>query len=294
MGCEICPRECGADRHGGEIGFCGAGKNIRAARAGLHMWEEPCISGTKGSGAVFFSGCPLGCVFCQNNDISQRNCGEEISAARLAEIFLELENCGAHNINLVSPTIFCDEIIDALDIYRPNIPIVYNSSGYERLETLKKIAPYVDVFLPDLKYFSQEISKKYSNAADYFEHASRAILFMLEQKPICKFDKDGILQSGVIIRHLVLPGNIRQTYLLIDWLAQNVPKDTHISLMSQYFPAGNAAAYSEINRHLTSGEYARACNYLIDAGFECGFFQERTSAREEFVPSFDLTGILRE
>lgn len=296
MGCLMCPRKCGADREYGAIGVCGAGGSIKAARAGIHMWEEPCISGKSGSGAIFFSGCPMGCVFCQNSDISHRNFGAEISPARLAEIFREIEERGVNNINLVSPTPYCAEIINALDIYKPKIPIVYNTSGYERVETLEKIDPYVDIYIPDLKYFSPEISQKYSGAADYFEYASKAILYMLSKKPKSVLDDFGIMKSGVIIRHLLLPSNIRQTYLIIDWLQENIPRDTFISLMSQYFPAGeveSSGKFPELNRAVTSGEYSRASDYLYRAGFECGYLQEKTSAKKEFVPEFDLTGILK-
>lgn len=291
MGCTLCPRRCGADRAGGQRGACGADGTLRCARAGLHQWEEPCLSGTRGSGAVFFSGCPLGCVYCQNYKISHENYGAALTPGQLAEVFRRLEAQGAHNINLVSPTPYVDQIIEALELYRPGIPVVCNSSGYERVETLERLDPYVDIYLPDLKYFSPEISQKYSGAADYFQAASQAILYMLAQRGQAVFNEEGLMQRGVILRHLVLPGNLRQTYRLIDWLAAHVPHDTYISLMCQYFPAGRAADFPEINRTLTAGEYERACRRLLDAGFTNGFFQEHKAASAAFVPDFDLTGL---
>lgn len=290
MGCELCPRRCGARREEGQAGLCGAW-GLRCARAGLHRWEEPCISGSRGRGAVFFSGCPLGCVFCQNYQISHEGLGREMTASQLAEVFARLEEQGAHNINLVSPTPYIEEIIEAFQRYRPHIPVVYNSSGYERVETLERIDPYVDIYLPDLKYVSREISQKYSGASDYFEMASQAVLFMLEKKPQAIFDEEGLMRRGVILRHLVLPGNLRQTYLLLDWMDQHVPKDTYISWMGQYFPAGHASDFPEINRKLTPGEYRRACARLLEKGFEHGFFQDLDSATQDYVPDFDLSGL---
>ena len=195
MGCELCPCRCGARRKEGQAGACGA-KGLRAARAGLHQWEEPCISGKRGSGAVFFSGCPLGCVFCQNYQISHEKEGKDLTASQLARVFARLEEQGAHNINLVSPTPYVEEIIEALELYRPHVPVVYNTSGYERVETLRRIDPYVDIYLPDVKYVSPEISQKYSGVSDYFEVASQALLFMLEQKPQAVFDEDGMMRRG--------------------------------------------------------------------------------------------------
>lgn len=290
----LCPRRCGAKREEGARGVCGADGALKAARAGLHFWEEPCISGVGGSGAVFFSGCPLGCVFCQNYAVSHETQGQAISAKRLAEIFRRLEAQGAHNINLVSPTPYVEEIINELDIYKPNIPIVYNTSGYERVETLERIDPYIDIYLPDLKYVSPEISKKYSGAEDYFDYASRAVLWMLGRKAPAQFDENGMMRRGVILRHLVMPGNLRQTYLLIDWLKDHVAADTPISLMGQYFPAGRAAEFPEIARPLRPREYERACERLIGAGFTQGYFQELAAASEAFVPQFDGSGLTEE
>ncbi len=293
MGCELCPRRCGARRQEGQAGVCGA-RGLRAARAGLHQWEEPCISGQRGSGAVFFSGCPLGCVFCQNYQISHEKEGMDLTASQLARVFARLEEQGAHNINLVSPTPYVEEIIEALELYRPHVPVVYNTSGYERVETLRRIDPYVDIYLPDVKYVSPEISQKYSGVSDYFEMASQALLFMLEKKPQAVFDEEGLMRRGVILRHLVLPGNLRQTYLLLDWMEENIPKETYISLMGQYFPAGRAADFPEINRRLKPGEYQRACSRLLGKGFDHGFFQDLESASGEYVPDFDLSGLEEE
>ena len=291
QGCQLCPRRCGARRDLGQAGLCGA-SSLRCARAGLHMWEEPCLCGKSGSGAIFFTGCPLGCVFCQNDPIShsRQGPGRQISPRQLAEVFRQLEEQGACNINLASPTPYVPQIAEAFEIYRPRAPVVYNTGGYERLETLALIDPYVDIYLPDLKYFSPEISQKYSGAADYFQAASQALLYMLGQKGPAQFNSEGLMTRGVVVRHLALPGNLRQTYLLIDWMKDHIPKDTYISLMSQYFPAGRAAEYPELNRRLTPGEYRRACLRLLDAGFENGFFQEANSASPDYVPDFDCSG----
>ncbi len=290
QGCALCPRRCGARRDLGQTGLCGA-SGLGCARASLHRWEEPCLCGKSGSGAIFFTGCPLSCVFCQNDPISHQGQGRKISSRQLAEIFRRLEEAGACNINLVSPTPYALQIVEAFELYRPRLPVVYNTGGYERLETLALIDPDVDVYLPDLKYFSPDISQKYSGAADYFQQASQAVLYMLRQKGPAQFDSEGMMTRGVVIRHLVLPGNLRQTYLLIDWMKETIPIDTYISLMSQYFPAGRASDYPELNRRLTSGEYRRACRRLLDAGFENGFFQEKSAAAPDYVPEFDGSGL---
>lgn len=290
--CALCPRECGADRTQG-FGFCGAGENIRAAKAYLHMWEEPCISGTRGSGTVFFSGCGLKCVYCQNYRISDGNFGKEISAERLSEIFLELREKGAHNINLVTACQYVPHILRALDICgdMPDIPIVYNSSGYEKTETIDMLADRVSIFIPDMKYLSSELSGKYSAAPDYFKVASRAVGRMIELagKPV--FDGEGIMQRGVIIRHMVLPSHYRDSISLLRRLSEMYPKENFLlSLMSQYTPFGKSREYKELSRRVSTFEYEKVADAARELGFE-GYMQERSSAKEEYTPEFDLCGL---
>ncbi|MEG0780841.1 MAG: radical SAM protein [Oscillospiraceae bacterium] len=289
MICTLCPRRCGAVRtETGGGGICAMPAGLRLARAGLHLWEEPCISGTNGSGAVFFSGCNLRCVFCQNGKISAGGFGKAISVSRLREIFDALIARGAHNINLVSPTQFTPWILQALDEPLP-VPVVWNSGGYETVETLQTLAGKVQIYLPDLKYALPEPAERFSHAADYFDFAAPAILEMFRQTgPYVR--EDGLLRSGVVIRHLMLPGQAENTRRVIDWVAEQFrPGDVLFSLMSQYTPQENATP--PLNRHVTRGEYAAACAYLENCGIEDGFFQERTSARREFTPDFDLSGL---
>lgn len=289
--CTLCPRKCGADRLSG-VGFCGCGAEIRAAKAYLHMWEEPCVSGTNGSGTVFFSGCCLKCCFCQNYKISSEGFGKIISCARLAEIFLELQEQGAHNINLVSPTQFVPQIIEALDLCRGrlNIPVVYNTGGYERVETLKMLEGYVDVYLPDLKYFDSGLSEKYSGAADYFKYASKAVMEMYRQVGAYRIE-DGIIRRGVIIRHLALPSCRRDSVRVLEWLAENLPvQNILLSLMSQYTPFYKSGEHKEISRRISTFEYNFVLEKAAELGFR-GFMQERSSAREEYTPDFDLSGL---
>ena len=264
---------------------------IKIARAELHFWEEPCISGTKGSGTIFFSGCPLKCVYCQNNEISSGGFGKEIPVSRLAEIFRELEEKGAHNINLVTPTHYSHQILEAFSIYKPQIPVVYNCSGYESVETLKKFKDIVDIYLTDIKYFDSDVSKKYSKAEDYFEVASSAVKEMIFQQPENIFDENGIMQKGVIIRHLVLPLNVTQTKKILEWIKNNLPENVIISLMSQYVPTANSAQFKEINRRLTTREYEKVLDYFEELGFENGFMQELSSSKKEFIPPFNLEGV---
>lgn len=290
--CTLCPRECGADREH-TIGFCGGGLLPRAAKAYLHMWEEPCISGTNGSGTVFFSGCSLKCCFCQNYKISAENFGREISEERLSEIFLELQDKGAHNINLVSPTHYVPQIISALDKCRENlhIPVAYNSGGYEKTETLEMLRGYVDIFMPDIKYFSSELSEKYSCATDYFEYASRAVSKMIELAGKPEFDENGILKKGVIIRHMVLPSHRRDSENVLRKISELYPSDSFLlSLMSQYTPFYKSAEHKEINRRISTYEYNKVAELAYELGFK-GFMQERSSAKEEYTPDFDLIGI---
>lgn len=289
--CTLCPRECGADRTQNP-GVCGADRRIKAAKAQLHYWEEPCISGKNGSGAVFFSGCALKCVFCQNYTISKKNKGINISPERLGEIFLELQKQGAHNINLVNPTHYVPQIVCALDNIkrRLDIPIVYNSGGYEKKETLKMLEGYIDVYLPDLKYTNRNISAKYSKADNYFEYASKAILEMHRQQPKL-IVKDGILKKGLIIRHLILPGCRHDSISAVKWLGENIPDKSFLfSLMSQYTPNENCMNYPEINRKITTFEYKSVLKTVWEYGID-GYSQERSSAQTAFTPDFDFSGI---
>ena len=288
MKCELCPRRCGVERRE-KPGFCGMGERLKVARAALHYWEEPCSSGESGSGTVFFSGCTLGCIFCQNRSISAGGFGREISVERLREIFQELIAAGANNINLVSPTQFTPQIVQALE--RPlSVPVVWNTGGYERLETLQMLAGKVQIYLPDLKYVSPEVSKKYSGAADYFDFASRAILEMYRQVGPYRMGEDGLLRSGVVIRHMMLPGQLADTKRVIDWVAEHFePGQVLFSLMSQYTPIEGVPP--EIDRKLTRAEYRAACAYMENCGVTEGFLQERTAAKEEYTPPFDLTGV---
>lgn len=291
--CRLCPRECGAARQSGQRGLCGAGKSLRVARAALHFWEEPCISGQTGSGTVFFSGCPLGCRFCQNHDISARCFGKDISVQRLAEIFLELQQQGANNVNLVSPTQYVPQMIEALDLAKPElkIPVVYNTGGYERVETLRMLEGYVDIWLPDAKYADPKRAGDYSNAANYPEVAFAAIAEMLRQAGDPVFDQNGMMRRGVIVRHLVMPGGMQDSFRVLEELTKLRQKQHFLlSLMSQYTPYRRDETYPELNRRVSSYEYRRVCEYSQELGFE-GFQQERSSAKEEYTPDFDLTGV---
>jgi putative pyruvate formate lyase activating enzyme len=287
--CSLCPRNCLCKRDENETGFCKSKILPKVARFGLHMWEEPCISGKNGSGTVFFSGCSLKCVFCQNHEISHENKGEEISVTRLCEIFLELQKMGAHNINLVNPTHFSKAIRQALDLAKNklDIPVVWNSSGYEKPGEIRKLEGYVDIFLPDFKYVSGEISKKYSSAENYFEYASAAIKEMTDLVGYPVFSDDGMMKKGVLVRHLVLPSHVSESFRVIDHLAENFDTEKlYISLMCQYFPAYKAKEYKEIARKLTTLEYMKVVEYAKKAGIKNGFLQDRNSAKEEYVPDF--------
>jgi putative pyruvate formate lyase activating enzyme len=288
MQCDLCPRNCKINRDVSN-GYCGVSNNIKIARAALHFWEEPIISGDKGSGTIFFSGCTLKCVYCQNFEIS-RGFGKEISVDRLVEIMKELEEKGANNINLVTPTHFVNQIIKALDIYRPNVPIVYNTSGYEKIETLKKLEGYVDVYLPDLKYSDNNLSQKYSKVSDYFEVATKAILEMKRQQPKDVIE-NGLMKKGVIVRHLVLPNAIQNTLGVLQWITNNLDKDSYVSLMGQFIPYGEAKDIAELNRKIKPVEYKLAINKLLEKGFNNSFIQDIESASEDFIPSFDLEGV---
>lgn len=286
--CNICPRKCKADRVS-SYGFCRMGTNPRVSKVMLHMWEEPCISGTNGSGTVFFSGCNLKCVFCQNYKISQEQTGTEYDATGLAEIFMSLEARGAHNINLVNPTHFIQAIAEAIDIAREKglkLPFVYNTNGYEAVEALKTLEGKIQVYLPDIKYFSSEASKKYSGASDYFEIASEAVKEMYRQVGIPKFDECGIIVEGLIIRHLILPSLSKDSLKVLEFISRNFPKDIFVSIMSQYIPYYKANEYPEINRKLTKFEYDRVLKYFSQSGLTEGYMQERESASNAFIPEF--------
>lgn len=288
--CNLCPRGCGADRQS-RMGVCGTGTLPKLARAGVHLWEEPCISGERGSGTVFFSGCSLRCVFCQNYPISIGGYGKEITAKRLREIFLELCEKGVHNVNLVNPTHFVTAIAEALADPLP-VPVVYNSSGYERPKTLKLLEGKIQIYLPDMKYSKSDAAKRYSHAEDYPDTAKRAIEEMYRQTGPYQMGTDGILQRGVVVRHLILPGNLQNTYGVIDWFRETFqPGQALFSLMSQYIPCGRAEDYPEINRKITAREYHKAQDYLFESGIEDGFVQSRKSAAETFVPVWDLEGV---
>ena len=290
MVCDICPRECKVDRSVNR-GVCGMPEGFVVARAAKHMWEEPCISGTKGSGTVFFSGCSLRCVFCQNYSISTEGFGKEISDSQLMNIFDSLIESGVHNINLVNPTHYAARLEKILREYNSPVSVVYNSGGYEKVETLKRLEGLIDIYLPDLKYINDEKSKKYSGAPDYFRFASQAIKEMIRQTGSAVFDEEGIMKKGTVIRHLILPKNTNQSIEIINWLKDNVPNDTYISLMSQYTPIKQNESYPELNRRITPREYAKVLDYLLDSGFENIFAQEALSADEAYIPDFDLTGI---
>ena len=284
MICSICPRHCNVDRSV-NLGFCQSPDNFRVARAALHFWEEPCISGKEGSGTVFFSGCNLKCVFCQNNEISAENKGVEISDDKLISIFENLISQGANNINLVNPTHYAKRLAKVLGRWKSPVPIVYNSSGYEEVETLKAL----DVYLPDLKYIRAEKAMRYSKAADYFEKASAALLEMRRQVED-KFDGD-IMKSGMIIRHLILPQNTNSSIAVLDFIKSNFP-NTFVSLMAQYTPCGDLSEFPEINRKITRREYEKVVNYAFDNSFDKLFIQELSSADKSFIPKFDFTGVL--
>ena len=291
-GCHLCPRNCMADRTEKE-GYCGGTKQAKVARAALHFWEEPCISGQNGSGTVFFSGCQLKCCYCQNYKISAENFGKEISTEQLGRIFLNLQKNKAHNINLVSPTQYVPFIIEALDSIKSQlkIPVVYNTGGYETIETLKLLEGYVDIYLTDLKYMDPVISKRYSNAEDYFEYASKANAEMFNQVGKVRIDDNGIMQKGVIIRHLVLPNNRCDSMKVLDWVADNFNNDDIlISLMSQYTPFYKSSNFKEISRRISTFEYNKVLDHALSLGLK-GYMQEKSSAKEEYTPLFDLEGV---
>lgn len=288
--CTLCPRNCGVNRLEGERGFCQAGACIKIARAALHHWEEPCISGHHGSGTVFFSHCNLQCVFCQNVEISQNQKGQEISIARLSEIFFELEGQGAHNINLVTPTHYVPQIIEALKLAKAQglkLPIVYNTSGYEKVETLQLLRKYVDIYLPDMKYYESLPSAKYSKAPDYFKIAKEALHEMVSQVGEAEFDEEGFMQKGVIVRHLMMPGLYQDSKKVITFLYNTYGDTIYLSLMNQYTPLLHVEAYPELNKKISLKRYEKLVQYALDLGLVNGFIQEGDTAKESFIPPFN-------
>ena len=290
--CRLCPRRCGADRAVG-AGVCHMGSKMRIARAAPHYGEEPCISGERGSGAVFFAGCPLGCVYCQNYALSRGRVGETVSVERLAAIFSELEAKGVHNLNLVTGTQFAPRILEALAIAKPKIPVVWNTSGYETLETVDALSERVSVFLPDFKYAETALAARYSRALDYPDAARAAIRRMVENTGAFELDEDGLLRRGVLIRHLVLPGQIENTRRALYWLADTfVPGTVLVSLMAQYTPCGHLDKYPELRRTLTPEEWDAALAILDETGLSDGYVQELSASGEEEIPAFDGTGVI--
>ena len=293
MKCSLCPRMCQVDREV-TTGYCGVKQTLRVARAALHFWEEPCISGEEGSGAVFFTGCNLRCVFCQNYQIARAEQGKEITVERLAEIFLELQEQKANNINLVTATHYVPQVVEALKMAKEKglyIPVVYNCGGYETVETLKLLEGLVDIYLPDFKYVDSERAKRYSRAEDYPEVAKAALAEMVRQQPEAEFDERGIMTKGVIVRHLMLPGGIKDSKAVVNYLYETYGDQIYISLMNQYTPLPHVADYPEIDRKLKKFEYDRLVDYAISLGVENGFIQEGETAKESFIPAFTNEGV---
>ena len=294
--CSLCPRDCHVDRNAGKKGFCGEDKTVYLARAALHMWEEPCISGKKGSGAVFFSGCGLRCCFCQNHDIAIGSRGLAVTVERLSEIFLELQEKGAANINLVTPTHFVPQIIEALKcakIRGLHLPVIYNTGGYESEETLAMLDGWVDAYLPGFKYWDSEQALRYSRAEDYPETVKKAIREMYRQTGACRFDMDGKIQKGVIVRHLLLPGELKAAKRIVQYLYETYGDSVYMSLMNQYTPLEtlDTVRYPELGRKVTEKEYDALVDYAIDLGVECAYIQEGDTAEESFIPPFTLEGV---
>ena len=292
--CTLCPRNCRVDRTSKQSGFCGMGDLIQVARASLHMWEEPCISGTNGSGTVFFTGCNLKCVFCQNHSIAIGQKGKEVSPARLADLFLMLQDKGAHNINLVTPSHYIPGIAQALTLAKKKnmtLPVVYNTSGYDSVQSLTMLDGLVDIYLPDFKYVSGTLSQRYSHAPDYFEVASKSLAEMYRQVSDPVFEDD-LIKKGIIVRHLVLPSCTADSKEVIRYLYETYGDRIFISIMNQYTPLPHVASYPELNRKITDSEYNEVVDFAIDLGVEQGFIQEGDTASESFIPEFDFTGLL--
>lgn len=289
--CEICPHKCKINREIGNIGRCKANDKVKIALYSIHKFEEPCITGNNGSGTVFFSNCNLNCIYCQNYEISQLGKGKEITINELADIFIELQNKNVENINLITPTSYALHIIEAIKIAKRNglkIPIIYNTNAYENVETLKLLEGYIDVYLPDLKYYDNELGKKYSKIDNYFDIATKAIKEMYRQVGVTKLDENGIIQRGVMIRHLVLPNNIENSKNILKWIKENIDEKVYINIMAQYFPTYKAKEDEILNRKLTKEEYEKIENYVYELGIENGYMQELGEHEEEYVPKWDL------
>ena len=287
--CNLCPHMCLVDRKNKKRGFCKSGENVKIALSSKFFYEEPCISGTKGSGAVFFSNCNLRCVYCQNYKISKDGKGKEISIKELADIFLDLQEEGVHNINLVTPTIYALQIKEALILAKKNglnIPIIYNSSGYENVDTIKELDGFIDVYLPDFKYCSNELGLKYSGVNKYFDFASRAILEMYRQVGNPIFDNNSIIKKGVIIRNLILPNNTKNTKNVLKWIVENIGKEAYVSIKAQYFPTNEAQNINELNRKITKKEYHFVEKYMYNLGLSNGYIQKIGDNEEKYVPDF--------
>lgn len=293
MKCTICPRACNVDRSNGKIGYCGESATIRVARTSLHQWEEPCITGEYGSGTVFFSGCNLKCIFCQNHNIADSFVGQVFSVEELAEAFLRLQQKKASNINLVTAAHFAEQIIPAIHLAKEKgltIPIVYNSSGYESVKTLQKLQGLVDVYLPDCKFYDLDLSKNYAKAGDYFEVAKAAIAEMVRQVGEPVFDKQsGTMTKGVIVRHLVLPGHTKDSMAILDYLQKTYGNQIYVSIMNQFTPVIEQEIYVNLNRSITKREYEKVLNYAIEIGIENAFVQDGETAKESFIPEFDCS-----
>ncbi|MDD2376065.1 MAG: radical SAM protein [Clostridia bacterium] len=290
--CEVCPHKCKSNRMLNESSRCKATNKIKIALASIHNYEEPCISGTRGSGTIFFSNCNLNCIYCQNYKISQNGFGKEITIEHLADIFLSQQNKGAHNINLVSPTIYTIQIIESIKIAKNKgltIPIIYNSGGYDSLETLKLLEGYIDIYLPDFKYSNNELASKYSKINNYFETVKLALVEMYRQVGSPVFDENEIIQKGMIIRHMILPNNIKNTKYVLDNIKTLFGTDIYISVMAQYFPTHLANQTAELNRKINKRELKIVEEYMVKLGFENGYIQKLESQEEKYVPIFDLS-----
>ena len=292
--CELCPRRCRVSRTEGQKGFCGASGTVRVARAALHFWEEPCISGEEGSGTVFFSGCTMRCLFCQNREISRGEAGKDISVSRLSEIFLELQAKGANNINLVTPMHFAPAITKALDLARQNglpLPIVWNTGGWELPESVAAVQDYADIWLTDFKYFDDKLAEDFSHATQYFEIASAALKQMVEQTGPIVFDERGMMKRGVIVRHLMLPGHLDDTKNVLRYLYETYGDKIWVSIMNQYTPLCSDERFPELSRTVSDEEYDEAIDFACELGMEQAFVQEGGTVGESFIPPFDLEGV---